>query len=306
MKRDFLAQSLKNAQNAKATAEPVKAGEPHIKTVTSVAESLKRLSANAVQEVDPVQIRDSRFSDRIDPGTGIEDLAQSIEESGQQVPVLLRHLPKEPGTYEVVYGRRRIAACRKLGIRARAIISEFTEEQALIAQGLENAARVDTTFIERARFAAQIEASGAGSQSIMRALGVDKAALSKMKRVTSFIPEDIIVAIGPAPAHGRRPWLELTSLVEQHPDFDLGSVINPEHDSSERLTHLIAQIKSVDKKAVQPVNKLPLAGGRASITRRKATLQIKLNGPESGLLASELEKELSTFIEEWFSMKSKA
>ena len=50
----------------------------------------------------------------------LEDLVESIRVSGQQLPALLRYRRGAGPRYEVVYGRRRIAACREKeeGVRA--------------------------------------------------------------------------------------------------------------------------------------------------------------------------------------------
>ena len=49
----------------------------------------------------------------------------------------------------------------------------------------------------------------------MAALGIDKAAVSKMISVASRIPAAVIEAIGPAPAIGRPRWIELADQFER-------------------------------------------------------------------------------------------
>ena len=49
----------------------------------------------------------------------------------------------------------------------------------------------------------------------MAALGIDKAAASKMISVASRIPPTVIEAIGPAPAIGRPRWIELADQFER-------------------------------------------------------------------------------------------
>ncbi len=85
--------------------------------------------------------------DRIDPSDGLDELVSSIREHGQKVPVLVRRT--QDGALEIVYGRRRLLACRQLGQKVRATVMEMTDEEALIAQGVENNARQDPSFIER-------------------------------------------------------------------------------------------------------------------------------------------------------------
>jgi ParB family transcriptional regulator, chromosome partitioning protein len=175
-----------------------------------------------VVEIDPDLIDSSFITDRMAslPGDHLE-LVEAIREHGQQVPILVRPKPDEPGRYQVAYGHRRLRALKDLGRKVRAVVRSLSDEQLVVAQGQENSARTDLTFIERARFAARLEERGFTREVIMAALTVDKAALSRMISIASRVPADIIDAIGPAAAYGRQRWQELTDL--------LASRANQEH-----------------------------------------------------------------------------
>ena len=107
------------------------------------------------QEIPVEQISESRIRDRIDVNEDIESLAESIRDSGQQIPILVRVVQGEM-PYEIVVGRRRLAAVRRLGhTRIKAFVSKIDEREAFIAQGIENTERLETSYIERARAASQ-------------------------------------------------------------------------------------------------------------------------------------------------------
>lgn len=172
----------------------------------------------AVVEIDPDLIDSSFIADRMDSSR--EDnvqLLEAIRSQGQQVPILVRPKPDEPSRYQVAYGHRRLRALKELGRKVRAVVQNLSDEQLVVAQGQENSARTDLTFIERARFAARLEERGFAREIIMAALTVDKAALSRLISIASRVPPDIIEAIGPAPAYGRQRWHELTEFLDKRP-----------------------------------------------------------------------------------------
>ena len=100
---------------------------------------------------------------------------------------------------------------------------EMTEEEALIAQGVENNARQDPSFIERALFVAGIirelgktDETRKNAQTIAyRALQIDESLVSRMNRIATGIPMELIHAIGPAHGVGRRVWEKLFRLCEK-------------------------------------------------------------------------------------------
>ena len=184
--------------------------------IGAVTRSLEHLKSQSVVELRPDAIEASPIADRL-PGTA-EDHAQlvaSIREHGQQVPILVRPHPTLEGRYQIAYGRRRLRALAELGISVRSVVKPMTDEQLVIAQGMENTARADLSFIERALFAASLEDGGFGRETIMAALSVDKTGLSRLISTASRVPKTFVVAIGPSPKAGRDRWLELASRLDR-------------------------------------------------------------------------------------------
>jgi ParB family chromosome partitioning protein len=127
---------------------------------------------------------------------------------------MVRPHPDRDGRYQIVYGRRRLKALAELGRRVRAIVKPLTDQQLVVAQGQENSARTDLSFIEKALFAAKLEERGFDRETIMAALSVDKTGLSRLISSAVKIPRDIIEAIGPASRAGRDRWIELAARLE--------------------------------------------------------------------------------------------
>jgi ParB family transcriptional regulator, chromosome partitioning protein len=169
------------------------------------------VDAHHVWELDPVEIEDERYSDRLDP-KDVDDLRASIEQNGQTVPILVRRHPAETNRYLLVYGRRRLEAIRASDKvkKVRALIANLDDTAALRAQVSENTGRRDLSYIARALFAQELLANGFGSQAqIAEVLNVTRSAVSMSISVAKSIGTDLARAIGPAHGIGRPRWESL-------------------------------------------------------------------------------------------------
>lgn len=202
-------------------ANPVGGITKSLSSITSKMERAQDLEkqlaeGQSIIELDPASIDASFVSDRLAlDGAELAQLADQIRENGQQVPILVRPHPDIKGRYQVAYGHRRLAAVRQLGQKVRAVVRDLTDDQLVVSQGQENNARTNLSYIERALFASKLEDRAFTRDIIMAALGVDKAALSKMLSVTKLVPLILAEAIGPAPEVGRRRWMELAEKLEK-------------------------------------------------------------------------------------------
>jgi ParB family transcriptional regulator, chromosome partitioning protein len=183
-----------------------------VNRVDELEEQLR--SGHAVVDLDSSMIDASFVPDRMAPSEEAHrELVQAIKADGQIVPILVRPHPMEKGRYQVAYGHRRLRAVTELGMKVRAVVRELTDEQLVVAQGQENNARTNLSFIEKARFALQLEQRGFRRDVIMQALCVDRPRVSQMIKFASSIPMELIDAIGPAPGIGRRKWEDFAALI---------------------------------------------------------------------------------------------
>lgn len=189
--------------------------------MSGMKSSLRDMASNAVREIDPALIEDDGPKDRLAFGPeAVADLVESIRQHGQQVPIMVRPLRDQPGRFQVVYGRRRLAALRSLGQPARAMVRILDDTQAILAQGQENSVRLDPSFIEKALFVTELADSGHAPEVILEALAIDKPMLSRMQKVSRSLPHGLIHLIGPAHGVGRRRWEELADFARaESPDF---------------------------------------------------------------------------------------
>ncbi len=273
-RKGIFGNSLRNAMEGKfdepETEEVTpRRGSPNLARAEA---SLKEEDRRATRLVSPALIKASRFSDRIDAAEELSDLVDSIREHGQQVPILLRRL--ENGDLEVVYGRRRLLACKELGMDVRATVMEMTEEEALIAQGVENNQRLDTSFIEKALFITRILDAGFTGVVVHRATKVNDTLIYKMRAIIQAVPDSLIRAIGPAHGAGRRQWEALATFCKAAKPGDLKRIelaADPALPSIERLERVLSATQGKGRPAPSYREIIP---GRISIagSGKKVTL----------------------------------
>lgn len=283
---------------AEDTASKAPTRSPNVRIFS---DSFQEQMLRTLQDIDPAKIRNSRFSDRLDIDEDLSSLRDSIQQNGQQVPALLRRLPD--GSFEAVYGRRRILACQQLGIQVRAMVVEINDEDALIAQGLENAARLENSYIERALFVSQILEAGYTNVTVQKALGVAESQASRMRGITRDIPSELIRAIGPAHGIGRRPWEDLRQLLigGQAPGLTwILKSIDPEIPSPERLHSVIKYIKERGKtKSAPPAPPRSLGAGAFNVTRKGNSLMVTAAKDSPREFLAHLEETLEKLYQEW-------
>ncbi|HTV31584.1 MAG TPA: plasmid partitioning protein RepB, partial [Methylocella sp.] len=235
-----------------------------------------------------------------------EGFLASIRDNGQQVPILVRPHPTQSGRYQTAYGHRRIAAAGALGRRVRAIIKPLTDEELVVAQGQENIERNGLSFIEKCRFAHALERRSFTRETIGQALSAHKTILSIMLSLIERLPADLIDAIGPAPATGRRAWsvladqLDQPSTLEKIRTFVNSEVFATANTSDEKFRAILAATSDVKRTA--PRKEIWSRAGRnfgsLAVGEKKITLSIDLtHNPEFEALVLErlsaLKAELS-------------
>lgn len=193
-------------------ARKPKLGLP-LQTLRNAPDALEgRRLRGGVFEIEPDHIETSgRLDDRLQ--IDIAGLKASISKSGQRVPILVR--PLDGDRFSLIYGRRRLEACRELGIKVRAIVTEMDGDQALKDQLLENQERRDLSFIERALVASallngdHLGESERTNKGVAEVLNLTEAGVSQLLSVVRTVGDDLVLAIGAAPGIGRPRWEEL-------------------------------------------------------------------------------------------------
>ncbi|MCM2292671.1 plasmid partitioning protein RepB [Allorhizobium sp. BGMRC 0089] len=173
------------------------------------------VAGEKVVEIDPALIDPSFITERMEEDeAAFAELVEAIRERGQDTPVLLRPHPDEEGRFQTVFGHRRVRVAKHLQRPVKAVVKDVSDVDHIIAQGQENSARENLSFIERACFAQNLIALGHERRVVQLALSVDAPMLTRMLSVAGRIPADVIAAIGPAKSVGRDRWLDLVQEIE--------------------------------------------------------------------------------------------
>ena len=223
----------------------------------------KLLQGETVVELDPATIDASFVRDRMeDDEQEFADLLNAIRERGQDSPILVRPHPSQSGRYMAVFGHRRIRVARELGRPVRAVVKDIKDRDHVVAQGQENTARANLSFIEKALFAGELARLSYDNDNtiVLAALSVEKATLSKMLAVASM-PGDLLQIIGAAKGIGRDRWYELKMLLDKPANLTLAREFVDTDEfkglsGDDRFNRLLAALKGGRKvtKAIAPRN----------------------------------------------------
>lgn len=176
--------------------------------------SVRMLDGETVISLDPKDLDGSFVTDRIgEDDEEFRELREAIRRSGQSTPILVRPHPHDSGRYMIVFGHRRAKVASDLGINVRAVVKPLADIEHVIAQGQENTARADLSFIEKSLFAQKLTKSGMTKDTVKSALTIDDTLLSRMLSVAETIPEAVLEALGAAKGIGRDRWEELKKLI---------------------------------------------------------------------------------------------
>lgn len=264
--------------------------------IGAVSRSIEELRRRSIIEVDARMIDHAGLVDRLDKDDpDLAGLIASIKAYGQQVPVLLRPNPNDAERYEVVYGRRRVAALKSLGQPVKALVRVLNDKDLVIAQGQENSARKDLSFIEKANFTRQMRDAGYERKSICDALSMDKTLISRMLSVVDRVPLSLIEAIGAAHGVGRDRWIDLAEKIGER---DMVSAAKGT-TSEARFDAVMAMLRTPKPAAVksEPVES-KTGAALATVTRTGGKVTLKLAKDTQGF-DDWLVQNLSAIHRDW-------
>ena len=266
--------------------------------IASEAASAKAMIAagDAVIEIPTDKLVPSFVSDRFEAGGADPELVDSIRERGQQVPILVRPHPETPDRFQIAYGHRRFRALAQLGRPARAVVKALSDEDLVVAQGQENSARTDLSYIERARFALALTNRGFDRAVVMAALNMEKTQLSRLLSIGRAIPSEVADAVGPAPKAGRPRWDALAERFKEAGSGAVGSLLaDPKFlaaDTDGRFNRVLAAMTAKHAREKPTLFKNEAGEKIASIKRGEGSLALVIGASEFGEYVAEQLPEL--------------
>ena len=268
--------------------------------------------AGGASALDPALIDPSPFPDRL-PDDGEADYAvfkRMIAEEGQKVPIQVRPHPAMPGRYQAIYGHRRLRAARELGIPVKAVVVDMSDRDLVVSQGLENAARQDLSWIERALFARRMDDAGIKPRDIKAALAVDDPELARMRSVYRALPLDLIETIGRAPKIGRPRWVDFARLygeqegseAEVTAAFSAGETPT---SSDARFQLALAALKTPAPKPQTPVQVLRSPDGATLglVTANEKEWRLQTKSRDGARFSAFLQERMADLIKEFMQQK---
>lgn len=124
------------------------------------------------------------------------ELKNDIQKNGQSSAIIVRPKAGYEGMYELIYGRRRLEACKQLEIPVKTQIVEADDKKLAILQEIENLHREDISPFDRGRYYQLLINKGHFNSQveISDEFGVSKAEVSKLFKI-HHLPEWIKVHI---------------------------------------------------------------------------------------------------------------
>ncbi|WP_027584277.1 plasmid partitioning protein RepB [Bradyrhizobium sp. Ai1a-2] len=268
------------------------------------------VDAGGGSELDPSSIDPSPFPDRLpdDSQVDFEALKKLIAEEGQKVPIQVRRHPTVSDRYQVVYGHRRWRAALDLGIKVKATVVALSDSELVVAQGIENAARQDLSWIERALFAWRMDQASIKPRDIRAALSVDDPELARLRAVCRAVPVEVIEAIGRAPKAGRPRWVALSAAIGENPaaldrvrktlSGDKVSALT----SDDRFKLVFAAVKQPSARSRNELE-LRSPGGKVlgKATFAKGGIKVTVAEEHASGFGAFLEEELPGLVERFFA-----
>jgi ParB family transcriptional regulator, chromosome partitioning protein len=297
-------------QESEARAEYTRRGASRsmLISIDELAENAKKMAdGEVIVSLDAGLIDGSFVSDRIDEDEEDYDrLRDAIKAQGQLTPVLVR--PHGAGRYMIVYGHRRVRVARELGVPVRAVVKNLEDIAHIIAQGQENTARANLSFIEKALFGKKLLDMGQSKDTIKAALTIDDTLLSRMLSVAETVPASVLDAIGAARTVGRDRWEDLKKLVQNPAKAeDAKAIVRSEDflqkEGADRFNFLLAELKAgrrrLQRKAGAtswvPEDRLVAADIRNTGKSFSLSLRSKHAGEFGEYISSNLERLYAAF-----------
>lgn len=223
-------------------------------------------------EISPSNCKPWEFSDRNDAELGnIEELANSIQNAGQQEPALVRpiknfHLSSDPTIkYEIIFGNRRWRACKLAGKNLLAIVRELTDQEAAIAQKEENENRQDISDFAKAIHYKRLIDLGVFSNENQLAIKLN-IKRNSLHDLMSFnrIPKEIIEVIPNMYQISQRMAVKLAGLAKNQENLDVLILLAPKISAgkipSASLEKMVNEIKTGKKTEVTTKKSIPVVG----------------------------------------------
>ncbi|MFM2345779.1 MAG: hypothetical protein RL654_532 [Pseudomonadota bacterium] len=228
--------------------------------------------AKATRLIDPTWIRPSRYANRHPhgwSGADFQKLRSEIQDAGGNVqPIKVRPVNRDEGDgcerYEVVFGHRRLQACRELGLPVLAVVDNLDDQTLFVEMERENRSRKDLSAWEQGRMYRRALDEGLfpSNRKLAEAIGVDLSALGKALALAAL--PDFVIEAFPSPLQLQFRWAKpLADALRRDPARVRAAAralqaAPGEHSARQVLERLIAKPSEETGQGMEPFH--PLQG----------------------------------------------
>jgi ParB family chromosome partitioning protein len=158
-----------------------------------------RQEASGMPDVELKKIQPNKLNPRTKfSKSGLDDLAASIEQFGILEPILVRPVNSH---YQVMVGERRYRAAQQAGLdKVPVVIKDYSDEELLEINLVENVQREDLSAVEKARLCQELRQRNPARyptwDAVARRVGVEPATIRTWVR-TLGLPEEVQDRIAP-------------------------------------------------------------------------------------------------------------
>jgi ParB family chromosome partitioning protein len=216
-------------------------------------------------DIELKKIQPNKLNPRLEfTKAGLDELADSIKQVGLLEPIIVR--PYE-GEYEVVVGERRYRAAQQAGLdTVPVIIRDYTDDEVMELNLVENIQREDLTVVEKARVCKQLRESLPNKypnwQAIANRIGVSFETIKSWVR-TLGLPDEIQQRIAARePTERRLPQgkidyqtaLHIVEKVKQpEKQVELARRLAEDHMPQRAARGIIREVAKEPEKSIQQV-----------------------------------------------------
>ena len=161
-------------------------------------------------DIELKKVQPNRLNPRLEfTKAGLDELSDSIRQVGILEPILIR--PAGEDAYEVVVGERRYRAAQQAGLdRVPVIIKDYTDDEVIELNLIENIHREDLTHVEKGKCCIELLRRFPNKfprqPQLAAAVGVGDSAVRAWIQAAEVVPKPVQAMIAPAePMSGRIP-----------------------------------------------------------------------------------------------------
>lgn len=264
--------------------------------------------AKPARLLEPAEIRHSRFANRDSRSfstPAFEELKGEVASAGGNVqPIKVR--PVTDGGYEVVFGHRRLEACKQLGMRVLAMVDSIDDQTLFIEMDRENRGRKDLSPWEQGVMYRRALSEGLfpSNRKLADAVGADLSAMGKALALAD-LPQEVIDAF-PTPFEIQFRW---SKPLKDALDADLNAVLSRAKSIKSAGSLMSAgdvfnRLVSPEQKGVEPFHppsplEISLGNkkvGTLTFNAKGATTVALAPGVVSTVRAAALQRAIESFL----------